>query len=101
MNEAAEGGNRALSQLVQHRLADGCGLIIHGRGSSGVSNVLVNPKLGLKPFPVKAIFLISKFKVKTIFCKLEGTARYPGLLRAPAEGFGRGFFCPLKRKKTF
>ena len=33
--------------------------------------------------------------------KLEDTARYAGLLLAPAEGFGRGFFCPLGKKKAF
>ena len=26
-------------------------------------------------------------------------ARYAGLLLAPAEDFGRGFFCPLGKKK--
>ena len=34
---------------------------------------------------------------------LEGTARYAGLLLAPAEGFGRarGFFCPSGKKRAF
>ena len=32
---------------------------------------------------------------------LEDTARYAGLLLAPAEGFGRGFFCPLGKKRAF
>ena len=27
--------------------------------------------------------------------KIEGTARYAGLLLAPAEDFGRGLFCTL------
>ena len=31
---------------------------------------------------------------------LEGTARYAGLLLAPAEGFGRGFFCPSGKKRA-
>ena len=30
---------------------------------------------------------------------LEDTARYAGLLLAPAEGFGRGFFFPFVQKK--
>ena len=33
--------------------------------------------------------------------KLEDTARYAGLLLAPAEGFGRGFFCPSGKKKAY
>ena len=33
--------------------------------------------------------------------KLEDTARYAGLLLAPAEGFGRGFFLPFGQKKIF
>ena len=28
-----------------------------------------------------------------------GTARYAGLLLAPAESFGQGFFCPSAKKK--
>ena len=32
---------------------------------------------------------------------LEDTARYAGLLLAPAEGFGRGFFCPSGKKRAF
>ena len=32
---------------------------------------------------------------------LEDTARYAGLLLAPAEGFGREFFLPLGQKKEF
>ena len=30
--------------------------------------------------------------------KLEDTARYTGLLLAPAEGFGHGLFCPSGKK---
>ena len=30
---------------------------------------------------------------------LEDTAGYAGLLLAPAEGFGRGLFCPWGKKK--
>ena len=40
-----------------------------------------------------------------ILLQLESTARYAGLLLAPAEGFGlslgRGFFCPRSKKITF
>ena len=32
---------------------------------------------------------------------LEGMARYAGLLLAPAEDFGRGFFCPSCKKRAF
>ena len=32
---------------------------------------------------------------------LEDTSRYAGLLLAPAEGFGRGFFCPLGKKRAY
>ena len=32
---------------------------------------------------------------------LKGSARYTGLLIAPAEGFGRGFFCPSGKKLAF
>ena len=32
---------------------------------------------------------------------LEGTARYAGLLLAPAEGFGRDFFCPSGKERAF
>ena len=32
---------------------------------------------------------------------LEDTARYAGLLLAPAEGFGRGFFYPSGKKRAF
>ena len=28
-------------------------------------------------------------------------ARYAGLLLAPAEGFGRGIFCPSGKKRAF
>ena len=31
--------------------------------------------------------------------RIEGTARYAGLVLAPAEGFGRGFFFALWSKK--
>ena len=34
-------------------------------------------------------------------CKLEDNARYAGLLLAPAEGFGRGIFCPLGKKIAY
>ena len=33
--------------------------------------------------------------------KLEGTARYAGLLLAPAEGFGKGTSFALQAKKSF
>ena len=33
--------------------------------------------------------------------ELEDTARYAGLLLAPAEGFGRGFFCPVGKKRAY
>ena len=33
--------------------------------------------------------------------KLEGTARYAGLLLVPAEGLGRGFFCPSGKNRAF
>ena len=33
--------------------------------------------------------------------RLEDTARYAGLLLAPAEGFGRGFFCPSGKKRAY
>ena len=38
-----------------------------------------------------------------LLSKLEDTARYAGLLLAPAQGFGRGrgFFCPSGKKKSF
>ena len=32
---------------------------------------------------------------------LEDTARYVGLLLAPAEGFDRGFFGPSGKKRAF
>ena len=32
---------------------------------------------------------------------LEDTARYAGLLLAPAEGFGRGFFFPSGKKRAY
>ena len=32
---------------------------------------------------------------------LDGTVRYAGLPLAPAEGLGRGIFCPLGKKKLF
>ena len=32
---------------------------------------------------------------------LEDTARYAGLLLAPAEGFGQGFFYPSGKKRAF
>ena len=32
---------------------------------------------------------------------LEDTARYAGLLLAPAEGFGRGYFCPSGKKRAY
>ena len=37
------------------------------------------------------------------FYKLEGTARYAGLLLAPVDGFdrGQGFFCPSDKKRAF
>ena len=43
---------------------------------------------------------MSIFKL-TALTKLEDTARYAGLLLTPAEGFGRGFFCPLGKKRAF
>ena len=38
-----------------------------------------------------------------LYCRLEDTARYVGLLLAPAEGFGLrpGFFCPLDKIRAF
>ena len=33
--------------------------------------------------------------------KLEDTARYAGLLLAPAEGFGRAFFWPSGKKRAY
>ena len=33
--------------------------------------------------------------------KPEDTARYASLLLAPAEGFGRGFFCPSGKKRAY
>ena len=35
------------------------------------------------------------------YYKLEDTARYVVLLLAPAEGFGRSFFCPSGKKRAF
>ena len=35
------------------------------------------------------------------FLILEDTARYAGLLLAPVEGFGRGFFCPSGKKRAY
>ena len=32
---------------------------------------------------------------------LEITASYAGLLLVPAEGFGRGFFCPSGKKRAY
>ena len=36
-----------------------------------------------------------------IYMKLKDTARYEGLLLVPAEGFGRGFFCPSDKKRAY
>jgi hypothetical protein len=36
--------------------------------------------------------------IKSCLAKLEDTARYAGLLLAPAEGLGRGFFWAKKKK---
>ena len=33
--------------------------------------------------------------------RLEDTARYAGLLVAPAEGYGRGFFAPLGKIRAY
>ena len=47
---------------------------------------------------VGGVNIPSKFQLPSIYClwfmilwRLEDTARYMGLLQAPAEGFGRGF----------
>ena len=51
-------------------------------------------------------FSFLKFEIKRlcdihllVLTRLEDTARYAGLLLAPAEGFGRGIFPPLGKKK--
>ena len=36
----------------------------------------------------------------SLFTIVEDTARYAGLLLAPAEGFNRGFFGPLGKKES-
>ena len=44
---------------------------------------------------------ISKVKADLSFqSELEDTARYAGLLLAPAECFGQGFFGPLGKKES-
>ena len=35
------------------------------------------------------------------FISIEDTARYAGLFLAPGEGFGRGFFCPSRKKRAY
>ena len=42
-----------------------------------------------------------KVEILPFKLKLEGTARYAGLLLAPVEGFGRGFFCPSSKKRAY
>ena len=42
------------------------------------------------------ILLVFKFNIK-----LEDTASFAGLLLAPAEGFGRGFFGSLVKKRAY
>ena len=42
---------------------------------------------------------ILKHNIFTFNSELEDTARYAGLLLAPA--FGRGFFCPSGKKRAF
>ena len=37
--------------------------------------------------------------VLAILFVIEDMARYAGLLQAPTEGFGRGFFCPWGKKE--
>ena len=46
----------------------------------------------LKPFRIESVLKYFHKGSLTESNKLEDTARYAGLLLAPAEGFGRGFF---------
>ena len=51
---------------------------------------------------VYSILCIWKCSVHfSVYLVLEDTARYAGLLLAPAEGFGRGLFLPFEQKKSF
>ena len=46
-------------------------------------------------------FSVSRMRNFSFLIVLEDTARYAGLLLAPPEGFGRGFFCPSGKKRAY
>ena len=47
------------------------------------------------------IFFYNICLITTYWGWLKGKAYYSGLHLAPAEGFYRGFFCPLGKKRAF
>ena len=47
------------------------------------------------------ILLPGQLQASGYYRSLEGTARYAGLLLAPAEGFSQGFFAPWAKKELF
>ena len=48
----------------------------------------------------KCSMLLFSYHAQNLY-KLEDTARYAGFLLAPAEGFGRGFFCTSGKKIAY
>ena len=47
------------------------------------------------------VYCLQEIVIHCFYRKLDGTARYRGLLLAPAESFGQGFFCPSGKKRAF
>ena len=58
--------------------------------------------LEIQNLNVQLIHMVKKtFSWELYLSPLEDTARYTGLLIAPAEGFGQGFCCPSGKKKSY
>ena len=76
--------------------------IIQARELAG-QEVNLHNKTQLRRFHINIFPTIEYFLdifILKYFLLLEDTARYAGLLLAPAEGFGRGrgFFCPSAKR---
>ena len=67
----------------------------------GHISILSNPTKCITSFKPQEFLKYGKSFKFPYYKKLEGRARYAGLILAPAEGFGRGFFGPSGKKELF
>ena len=67
----------------------------------GHISILSNPTKCITSFKPQEFLKYGKSFKFPYYKKLEGRARYAGLILAPAEGFGQGFFGPSGKKELF